>query len=248
MIKSLFGLGKNKKYKTSILDYYQTDLHSHLIPGIDDGVKTLEESICIIRRFKELGYKKIITTPHIMAHRFPNTKETILDGLDEVKKELQNQNIEIEIEAAAEYYYDENFFNLIENEDLLTFGENYVLFELSYTQKPFGLEQTVFNLLSKGYKPILAHPERYSYYSSNLKKFEDLRDRGLRLQLNLNSLIGFYGKKPQKSAHYLVDNGLIDFVGSDTHAINYIDSFSQAIYTKVAHDIFEKNKIRNNSL
>lgn len=238
----------NKKLSNSITDYYSTDLHSHLIPGIDDGVKTLEESISIIKRLQSLGYKKLITTPHIMAHRFPNTKEIILNGLEIVKQELKNQNIDIELEAAAEYYYDENFLNLIEKEDLMTFGDNYVLFELSYTQKPFGIEQTVFNLLTKGYKPILAHPERYSYYHENLQKLHKLKDAGLRLQLNLNSLVGFYGKKPKKTGQYLVDNALIDFIGSDTHGMNYVDSFSEAIYTENAHDIFEKNRIKNSYL
>jgi len=247
MLKKLFS-GLSKKSDNSILEYYTTDLHSHLIPGIDDGVQTLEESIDIISSLKELGFKKLITTPHIMAHRFPNTKEIILNGLQKVNEELQKQNIDIEIEAAAEYYYDENFFNLIEKEDLLSFGKNYVLFELSYTQKPLGLEQTIFNLLSKGYKPILAHPERYSYLYSNPEKYEKIKNTGVRFQINLNSLIGFYGKKPQKAAQYLLENKMIDFVGSDTHSMRYYDSFKEAVYSKLAHEVFEKNKIKNSTL
>lgn len=248
MFKNLFSRKSKRVSDKSILEYYQTDLHSHLIPGIDDGSQSMSESIEIIKSLKDLGFKKIITTPHIMAHRFPNTKESIKEGLKKLKKELENQDIDIKIKAAAEYYYDENFFELIDKDDLLTFGDNYVLFELSYTHKPFGIEQTIFNLLSKGYKPVLAHPERYSYYHENLEKFEKLKNTGLRFQLNLNSLVGFYGKKPQKTAQYLVDNGFIDFIGSDTHAMNYVDSFKEAIYTKVAHEIFKKNRIKNYAL
>ena len=227
---------------------YNTDLHSHLIPGIDDGVKTLEESIEIISKMKNIGFNKIITTPHIMSHRYKNTKENILSGCEKVKKELKKQNIDIELEVAAEYYFDEHFLDLIEKDDLLIIGDAYVLFELSYTSKPFGLEQTIFNMLSKGYKPILAHPERYTFLYSNLGKYDKLKDSGVRFQININSLVGFYGKKPKKAAEYLVKNGLVDFLGSDIHAMKYFDSFSKAVYSNKIHEIFESNKIKNQNL
>ena len=248
MVKKIFSSLFKNSSKKNLPENLSIDLHSHLIPGIDDGVKTLEESIEIISKLKELGFNKIITTPHIMSHRFPNTKEIILNGLEIVRRELKNQNIDIELEAAAEYYFDENFFNLIEKNDLLTFGDNYILFELSYINKPFGLEQTIFKLLSKGYKPILAHPERYSFFSSDFSKYDKLKNTGVRFQLNLNSTVGFYGKKPKKAAKYLVDNGLVDFVGSDIHSKRYLDSFSKAVYTKETHELFEKNKIKNYKL
>ena len=120
MLSKLF---KNfqKKEKLPLDYFYTTDLHSHLIPNIDDGVKTLEESVEIIKNLKNLGYKKLITTPHIMSHRFPNNKETILSGFEKVKNELIKQNIDIELHVAAEYYYDEHFIELIRKKDLLTF-------------------------------------------------------------------------------------------------------------------------------
>lgn len=135
MLSKLFQ-SLSKKQNPNLNYFYTTDLHSHLIPNIDDGVKTLEESISIIKNLKELGYQKLITTPHIMSHKFPNTKDTILKGLEEVKIELEKQNIDIIIEAAAEYYYDEYFIELIRKKDLLTFGDNHILFELSYTANP----------------------------------------------------------------------------------------------------------------
>ncbi|PLY04747.1 MAG: capsular biosynthesis protein [Arcobacter sp.] len=232
----------------NISEYCTTDLHSHLIPGIDDGVKTLDESIEIISSMKELGFKKLITTPHIMYHRFRNTKEIILDGCKKVKEELQNRNIDIEVQASAEYYFDENFLELIEKDELLPFGDNYILFEMSYTSRPFGLEQTVFNLLSKGYKPVLAHPERYSFLNSSLEKFDKLKDSGLRFQLNLNSLIGFYGKNPRIAAKYLSEKGLVDFVGSDIHSMKYFDSYKKAVCTKQIKELFENNKIKNHKI
>lgn len=239
LIKSL------KKTNFDISNIYSTDIHSHLIPNIDDGVKTLAESVDIISSLKQLGYKKLITTPHIMSHRFPNTKENIYYGLELLKEELIKKNINITIEAGAEYYYDEYFIEQIRKNELLTFGDNYVLFEFSYTSKPFGLEQIVYELLNNGYKPILAHPERYSFFSNDFDKYHMLKELGLYFQINLNSLNRFYGKKPQKAAEYLKENGLIDFVGSDIHNKKYVDSLEDFVKSSKLKEVFEKNQIKN---
>lgn len=235
--------------KKIIPDGLSVDIHSHLIPGIDDGVKTLNESIEIISSLKEQGFKKLITTPHIMWHRFPNTKEIILNGCKIVNEELKRQNIDIEVIASAEYFFDENFLELIEKESLMPFGKKkYILFELAYTSKPFGLEQTIFNLLSKGYRPVLAHPERYSFFNSNFETYDKLKQSGIRFQININSLVGFYGKKPKAAAKYLSKKGLVDFVGSDIHSMKYCDSFNKAIYTKQVKELFENNRIMNHTI
>lgn len=243
MFSKLFSKIKTKKHRPS--EFYTTDIHSHLIPSIDDGVKTLDESISIIKEMHSLGYKRIITTPHIMKHRFPNTRETITHGYNKVKEELIKRNIDIQLEMAAEYYYDEHFIKAVREKDLLTFGDNYVLFEFSYTTKPFGIEQIIHELLSSGFKPILAHPERYSYFSSDLSRYNTLKDLGLLFQINLNSLNSFYGKKPKKAAEYLVDNHLVDFVGSDIHSMRYFDSLKSFTQTSNLKEVFEKNQIKN---
>lgn len=245
MLSKIFKSLKNKQ--TFPLDYfYTTDLHSHLIAGIDDGVRTIEESIAIIKNLQKLGYQKLVTTPHIMNHKFPNNKEIIISNYNKLKDELVKQNIDIEIQVAAEYYYDEHFIELIRKEDLLTFGDNYILFELSYTTTPFGLEQIVYELLNHGYKPILAHPERYTYYSHSLEKYHNLKELGLLFQINLNSLNKFYGRNPKIAAEYLVQNGLVDFLGSDIHSMKYFDSLKSFIEKGNLKDIFEKNQIKNN--
>ncbi|MEA3370954.1 MAG: CpsB/CapC family capsule biosynthesis tyrosine phosphatase [Campylobacterota bacterium] len=226
---------------------HTVDLHSHLIPNIDDGLQSLEESIAIINQLKVIGFKKIITTPHIMSHRFPNTKETINAGYQLVKKELIKRNIEIEIEYAAEYYYDTYFMGNIEKKELLTFGDNYVLFELSYASKPFMLEETVAKMIDAGYKPILAHPERYSYYSSDAD-YRRLKAMGLYLQININSTQGFYGKKVKKSVDKIVNLGIVDFVGSDLHSQRYMDSFYKSLQCEYYSEIFKKNEIKNSYL
>ena len=226
---------------------HTTDLHSHLIPGIDDGSSSLEQSIDLLKSIKSLGFKKIITTPHIMSHRFPNTKQNILEGYNLLKDELKAQNIDIQLEVGAVYYYDEHFLELIKKDELLTFGDNYILFELSYHNKPFGLEQTVHTLLSAGYKPIIAHPERYTYYTHE-SDYRQLKDMGLLFQINAISTVGFYGKNIQKTAEKLIKLGLVSFVGSDIHSQKYALAFEKALKSKIYNQIFTNNQIINDYL
>jgi len=233
-----FNLGKKIKLA------HTTDIHSHLIPDIDDGVKSLESSVEIIKQLQALGFKKIITTPHIMSHRFPNTQMIINRGYSLLKGELLHQGIAIDIEAAAEYYYDEHFLQLIEKRELMTFGANYILFELSYTVKPFILEQTVAKLLKVGYKPILAHPERYTYYHTE-DHYRRLKEMGLYFQINIISTQNFYGKKVKKAVEKIIDLGLVDFIGSDIHSQKYLDTFSSSLNSKIYSKIMQKNSIKN---
>ena len=237
-----------KKTDTKVPDFYTTDLHSHLIPGIDDGSKSMNQSIQMIKSLKNLGFKKLITTPHIMSHRFPNDRDIILRGLEELQEELHTQNIDIPILAASEYYYDEHFIELIRKKELLTFGDNHVLFELSYTTPVFGMEQTIYELLKADYKPILAHPERYAYFASSPEKYHKLKEAGLLFQMNVNSTDDFYGKKTKIASKYLVDNGLVDFVGSDTHRPKYVEALEKSINSKIFKNIEEKNIIKNSYL
>jgi len=226
---------------------HTTDLHSHLIPKIDDGMKELDASIDVLRQLQELGFKKIITTPHIMSHRFPNTRDTINKGYELLKSELIREKIDISLETAAEYYYDEHFLELIKKKELMTFGDNYILFELSYTVKPFFLEQTVAKLLEAGYKPILAHPERYTYYSSE-RHYRVLKEMGLHFQINVISTQDFYGKKVRKAVEKIIDLGLVDFIGSDIHSQKYLDTFSKSLKSKIYKKILKKNSIKNDFL
>lgn len=235
------------KSRDNISLLHTTDLHSHLIPSIDDGLDSLSDSVEIIKKFENLGFKKIITTPHIMFSRFPNTQKNIYEGHKLLKDELRRQNINIELEVGAEYYYDEHFLEFIDKKEILTFGDNYLLFELSYHHKPFGLEQTIHKLLLAGYKPILAHPERYSYYSTR-EHYEYLKDLGLLFQINAISTQGFYGKNVKKKVEKIIDLGLVDFIGSDIHNQNYMDKFSKALQSKIYLQIMEKNSIKNSYL
>jgi len=234
--------------KHTIVKYYRVDLHSHLIPGIDDGSQSMEESIKLIKKLKALGYKKLITTPHIMQHRFPNSSETILAGLENVKAELKAQNIEIKLEVAAEYYLDEYFLELLNKKDILTFGENYLLFEMSYGQKPVNLESIVHEIRVAGYKPVLAHPERYLFMHRDFSIYESLKEQGVLFQVNLNSFNGYYSKPVQKVVLKILENGWVDFIGSDTHKAKQLEYLSKNLDSKVMSQIFEKSTILNDTL
>ena len=228
--------------------YYSIDLHSHLIPSIDDGVQSMEESIKCIKKLHTLGFKKLIITPHIMNERYNNTPEIILKGLKAVKAELHSQNIDIELQAASEYYLDEGFMKLLEKKEILTFGKNYLLFEMSYAIKPPFLEAAIHEMKVSGYVPVLAHPERYLFMHRDMKIYESLKDMGVLFQVNLNSFSGYYSQPVKKVALKLLDEGFIDFLGSDTHKMSHLEHFSKNLESKIVKKIFSKNKILNDTL
>jgi len=225
-----------------------TDFHSHLIPGIDDGSPDMESSIEMIRKFKDLGYKKLITTPHIMCDYYKNTPEIILSGLEKVRNELFKLNINIEIEAASEYNLDDGLNELIGNKNILTFGDNYVLFELPFMNEPRNLQEIIFNFQTAGYKPILAHPERYGFWNNNLDKFEELKAKGVMLQLNLLSLTGHYSPEVKKMAEKLVIANLIDAIGSDCHRIEHLFTIEENLNNKFIHQLVNQENLLNKKL
>lgn len=197
-------------------------MHSHLLPGLDDGVQTLEQAEEIIVNFVKLGYTHLVTTPHVMSDAYRNTTAGILEKLQELKDHLRDKNISISISAAAEYYLDEALIKMIEaDQPLLTFGDRYLLFETNFITEPFNLKDFIFLATTHGYKLILAHPERYLYLQNNLAKVEDLLDRGVLLQLNMSSITGYYSKPAQQMAFKLIEKGWIHWLGSDCHHLQH---------------------------
>jgi protein-tyrosine phosphatase len=200
------------------------DIHSHLLPGIDDGAKNLNNSIELITKMRSYGIKNFITTPHVLGDVYPNSTETIKSKLKEVKAELQKREIlDVSIRAAAEYMMDEQFSILLENDDILTLKDNFILVEMSYFNAPNNLLEIIFEIQLKGYKPILAHPERYNFYHDNFKMYNKLKKAGCLFQLNLLSLTEQYGKLVQKISHQLLKEDMYDFVGTDTHHLNHLE-------------------------
>lgn len=239
-----------KKETLPALDFssLKTDMHSHLIPGIDDGAQTMEQSITLIKKLMELGYTKIITTPHIMADYYRNTPDIILSGLDNVRAELQAQSIAIEIEAAAEYYLDETFENKLNTGNILSFSDNYLLFELSFVNPPNNIENIIKKMNDKGYKPILAHPERYGYFKNGLDDYYRIKEYGCYFQLNTISLIGYYDKNSQRVAKELLNNNMIDFLGSDMHHTKHASALKEALTSKHVIEALKESYLLNDEL
>lgn len=229
------------------LSVLKTDIHSHLIPGIDDGSQSLDDSIAMLYKFKELGYKKVITTPHVMSDHYRNTPEIILSGLEIVRAELKRINLDIEIEAAAEYFFDETIFEKIRNKELLTFNGNHVLVEFSFFSMPQGEENLFFELLTNGYQPVLAHFERYAFLHGSIEKAIEWRNKGIYIQLNLNSLSGHYGPEVKKQAEKLLQAEAIDFVGTDCHRIEHLMLLEKQLSSSNFQKLMSLN-LKNNTL
>lgn len=241
------GLGKlfNKK-KHIDLSILEVDFHSHLIPGIDDGSKSIDESVELIRRMQHWGYKKIITTPHIMSDFYQNSPEIIENGLNELKHNLKNNNISIELEAAAEYMLDDGFEQKFKSGKLLTFSNNHILIEFSTLSAPYNLKQVLFDLQIAGYKIILAHPERYLYWYNDFTKYQDLKTRGIFFQLNMVSLCDFYSLAVRKNAIKLIRAGMIDFICTDLHNDNYVEAIEKCRSNRHLFELLSSNSIKNN--
>ena len=214
------------KKRIPLTDFFTNsfvDIHSHLLPGIDDGAKDIDTSIALILKMASYGIKNFITTPHVLGNVYPNSTAVIKEKLTVVQKELEKREIKgISIQAAAEYMLDEEFSALLEQKDILVLKDNYILVEMSYFSAPMNLYELLFNIQLKGYKPVLAHPERYNFYHSDFKSYYKLKQAGCLFQLNLLSLTDQYGKGVQKISEKLLKENLYDFVGTDTHHQNHL--------------------------
>jgi len=222
MLHSLFPFFRQTPPSHTDFSALEVDLHSHLLPGIDDGAPDLQTSLELIQSLMELGYRRLYTTPHVMTELYPNSRNTILRKRDEVQEALQELGMDVGFDAAAEYYIDETFVQLMKTEPLLTLPGNLVLVEQSMMEPFPDLMQVLFDLQMKGYLPVLAHPERYPYYRT-ADALAVFADRNIELQVNLLSLNGYYGAAPRKMAKILVDNNLVSFLGTDLHHSRHAD-------------------------
>lgn len=231
--------------KAATLD---VDIHSHLIPNIDDGSQSMEQSIEMIEALIQLGFKKIITTPHIHPN-YPNHPEVILSGLENLQKELSKLELEIELEAAAEYYVDEVFHKKVKEKGLiLSFGGKHVLVESSFLNKPVFFEAVMFDLQSAGYTPVLAHPERYRFLEGRLDWLEELKSMGVLLQVTLGSIGGYYGTKPERIGKSLLKNEMVDFLGSDLHRSSHLEYLEKGLKSKEVQKSLKENIIKNHTI
>ena len=238
---------KRKVPLHEIIPNNYVDIHSHLLPGIDDGVKTIFQSAYILEQFQELGVQKVITTPHVMQDVWPNSSTTIRQNLSETKKTLGSLGIKhIDLDVGAEYMMDDLFYTLISDNDIIPLYKEYILVEMSTFNAPININEVLFEIKLKNYMPILAHPERYSFYHKNINLYKKLKDMGFLFQLNLLSVSGYYGEKTQEIALKLITEDLIDFVGSDIHNYTHLDILKEGFpskYAKKINVLMQRNQV-----
>ncbi len=226
----------------------KVDIHSHFIPGIDDGAQSMEDSLTLLRGMEALGYKKVITTPHIMIDAYRNTPKIIKKGLRALREAAKAEGIQVEIEAGAEYYLDEGFYDHLHSGEVMSIQNKYLLFETSYISKPLQLEEMIFEISAAGYIPLMAHPERYRYVTDPKKEYGRFKELGVLFQVDLNSFGGYYGKSAKKNIDFLSKHGMIDFMGSDMHHKKHMEALSDVFMSDAYSDAFKHNTVQNDAL
>ncbi|SFD00336.1 tyrosine-protein phosphatase [Flavobacterium phragmitis] len=227
----MFTFFKSKPFLKDLLGSDYVDIHSHLLPGIDDGAKDIEKTKKLIKSFQKLGISQFITTPHISHYIWNNSEQRIIQKYDETQSLLKEENFRLPFKTAAEYFMDDWFENHLKTEKLLTLKDNYVLVEMSYINAPVQLYKILFDIQVAGYIPVLAHPERYLFYNKNLSEYDKIKNAGCKFQLNLLAMVGYYGKEITQTAEHLLKKGMYDFVGTDVHHNKHIECFEQKVKT-----------------
>lgn len=234
-----------KRKTTRLIDLFPenfVDIHSHLLPGIDDGSKNMDESLRLISEMKSIGIQYIITSPHILGATYPNTPEIINSKLKDVNLKLGTNN---HIKSGAEYMLDQQFEDFLEEDNLLALKDRFILIEMSYFNAPINIYEILFKIQLKGYTPILAHPERYHFLHNRFEEFIKLKNSGCKFQLNLLSLSPHYGKDVQQTANKLLKENFYDFVGTDVHNIGHIEKLKFVKLKKTTAEAVEKLCMNN---
>lgn len=236
-----FNFLKSKPTLKEVIPDGFVDIHSHILPGIDDGAKNIKESLIILDEIKELKFKKIIATPHIYPGIHNNSRKTITNSHSNL---LSSYSGNIEIKFAAEYILDDYIIEEADKKNLLCVNDNYVLVEMSYISAPINLYNILFSIITNGYIPILAHPERYRYFFDNLDEFIKLKKIGCLFQLNILSILGYYGNDIAKFSDKILDKDLFDFVGTDIHNINHIKIMDKKV---IINNVTKVQKLTKNN-
>ena len=228
----MFSIFKSKPKLSELIPEGFIDIHSHILPGIDDGSENLAQSTDLLNRLNSMGFSKCIVTPHTLPEIWENTSEGITATFNSTKLQLEEPLNNMLYRAASEYMINESFLQRLQTEPLLTLKDNYVLIEMSYLNPPLALKEIIFEIQLKGYQPLLAHPERYLFYHNNTKMYETLKKLEVQFQLNLLSSVGYYGSSVAKTTDFLLKENFIDFVGSDVHHLRHVNAFENKIIIK----------------
>ena len=239
----------NKKSPTPTnYSFLAADMHAHLLPGIDDGAPNLETSLDMLRKMAEMGYQRVVATPHVYKEFYPNTSEVIQTKLAELRRAAQQAQIPLQIDAAAEYFLDSHFETLLANDDILALPGNFVLVEMSFIDSYPSFRQVIFDLQLKGYRPILAHPERYAYLCNDTRELSRIVDAGCRLQVNLLSLGGHYGPMARNAAEKMIKKGLVSMLGTDAHNLKHLAELSSIMKSSSVRSLLGGVELENNKV
>ncbi|RBQ03551.1 tyrosine-protein phosphatase [Pedobacter miscanthi] len=232
----------NKKNKVTDISWLGVDIHSHILPGIDDGSPDVATSIRFVKALQELGFAQLIATPHIYKELYPNTHETISAAKALLQSEMNNQNISLELGSAAEYMVDQDF--TLEH-PLCKLDQKHILIEMSYLNETPGISKTIFDIEIAGYQPILAHPERYTFYFKDKGRLRRFKEKGCLLQLNLLSVLGYYGKDVKLLAESLLKENMYDLAGTDLHHDKHLSTLTEAVRSGKLYDLIGAYDFKN---
>ncbi len=243
-------LFRKKKYEPiPIFEVLGTDMHCHLVPKVDDGSKCIEESVECMKALASVGYKKMILTPHFQTPRFENNEDDIVRRYEEMKRQAADMGVEIDIcGIGGEYRIDSGFAKRLENPRFLQIGGKYVLVEFSLHQQMMGCDEMIFDMQMKGYEVILAHPERYPYLNVGGSRMEQLKNQGVFFQVNVLSLGGFYGEEAKRRAFEMVEGGLVEFLGTDTHNSMYAQALIDLTHNRKVEKLLMNHEFLNKTL
>lgn len=229
--------------------WVNTDIHCHVLPGIDDGSPDVETSVDLLEHMQSWGLERVFASPHVTYGTFPNTPQTVGAARTSLQQALDARGSSLQLGNSAEYRIDDLFMEVLEKGELMTLPGNILLVENSFMQEPWGLDQLLFELQVKGYRPVLVHPERYSYYYGKKERYKAIHNGGTLFQINLLSLAGHYGRNEKRVAEELIDAGLVDLVGSDLHNARHVEAIENYLASKDYkrhRQALEKHTLNNN--
>jgi protein-tyrosine phosphatase len=234
-----------KKNKITDISWLGVDIHSHILPGIDDGSPDVETSVHFVKSLSELGFDQLIATPHIFKELYPNTQKSIATAKENLQAALNKANLSTRLSAGAEYMVDQDFTL---DQKLCPLDQKHLLIEMSYLSESPGISQTIFDVEIKGFRPILAHPERYTFYFRDKSRLKRFKEKGCLLQLNLLSVVGYYGKEVKQLAELLLKEKMYDLAGTDLHHDKHLNTLTEAIRSGRLHDLIGDYGFKNQEI
>ncbi len=228
----MFNIFKKNKQDATL--FYSTDVHCHILPGVDHGAQTVEDSLAMLRAQKDMGISRVVLTSHVTAETFENTPETLKSAFELLKQAVSEAEdlCHMQLFLSAEYRIDEFWDKQYKLGNQIAMPGNYILMENSFHQELLELDNLLFDLRVKGYRPILAHPERYGYYAQRHQRLEQLHNMGIKFQVNLLSLAGYFGQHCRETALWMAKNGMVDMLGSDMHGMDHAKVIKAYINSK----------------